>query len=305
VRQRPVLFGEVLFDCFSDGSKVLGGAPFNVAWHLRGLGLHPILVSRVGADDMGQTVREAMRQWGLSVEGLQTDATRPTGVVEVSLEEGQPSFDIRAAQAYDNIEAEAACGAVANQPLALLYHGTLALREGPSSVAVQALREATELPTLVDLNLREPWWTDGLVRRCLETARWLKLNQGELAQVTRTTTATDDARQEACRGLFREHALEAIFLTRGADGADIFTREGRCLQVPSAPVANLVDTVGAGDALSAVIILGLISQWPLEVVLHRATRFAADICGLRGATTSDRVLYARCLETWRREDGDA
>ena len=30
---RPVVFGEVLFDCFPDGSRVLGGAPFNVAWH--------------------------------------------------------------------------------------------------------------------------------------------------------------------------------------------------------------------------------------------------------------------------------
>ena len=41
----PVVFGEVLFDCFPDGSAVLGGAPFNVAWHLHGMrqrqGLRP------------------------------------------------------------------------------------------------------------------------------------------------------------------------------------------------------------------------------------------------------------------------
>ena len=52
--KRPVLFGEVLHDCFPDGSRVLGGAPLNVAWHLRALGLDPYLVSRVGDDAAGR-----------------------------------------------------------------------------------------------------------------------------------------------------------------------------------------------------------------------------------------------------------
>ena len=33
---RPLVFGEVLFDEFADGLTRLGGAPLNVAWHLRG-----------------------------------------------------------------------------------------------------------------------------------------------------------------------------------------------------------------------------------------------------------------------------
>ncbi|MGD9171680.1 MAG: carbohydrate kinase, partial [Candidatus Thiodiazotropha sp.] len=32
------IFGEVLFDCFPTGEQVLGGAPFNVAWHLQAFG---------------------------------------------------------------------------------------------------------------------------------------------------------------------------------------------------------------------------------------------------------------------------
>ncbi|MEM7234470.1 MAG: hypothetical protein AAF517_19985, partial [Planctomycetota bacterium] len=43
---RPVVFGEVLFDRFPDGRSILGGACFNVAWNLRGLGLDPLFVSR-------------------------------------------------------------------------------------------------------------------------------------------------------------------------------------------------------------------------------------------------------------------
>ena len=50
----PVLvFGEALFDCFPGGEQVLGGAPFNVAWHLQALGDQPIFISRIGNDRLG------------------------------------------------------------------------------------------------------------------------------------------------------------------------------------------------------------------------------------------------------------
>ena len=51
---RPVILGEVLFDRFPDATEVLGGAPFNVAWHLQGFGAAPLFVSRVGADAAGE-----------------------------------------------------------------------------------------------------------------------------------------------------------------------------------------------------------------------------------------------------------
>ncbi len=54
--ERPVIFGEVLYDCFPDGQAVLGGAPFNVAWHLQGFGRAPLFISRVGDDPLGHHV---------------------------------------------------------------------------------------------------------------------------------------------------------------------------------------------------------------------------------------------------------
>ena len=35
----PLIFGEVLYDVFPGGEEVLGGAAFNAAWNLQGLGL--------------------------------------------------------------------------------------------------------------------------------------------------------------------------------------------------------------------------------------------------------------------------
>ena len=51
------IFGEVLFDVFPDGHQVLGGAPFNVAWHLQAFGQSPFFISRVGNDPQGKEIR--------------------------------------------------------------------------------------------------------------------------------------------------------------------------------------------------------------------------------------------------------
>ncbi len=86
----PVIFGEVLFDRFPDGNSVLGGAPFNVAWHLQAFGARPLLISSVGDDELGAEIRQTMQDWGMDDSGLQTDAAHPTGTVEVSFNAGEP-----------------------------------------------------------------------------------------------------------------------------------------------------------------------------------------------------------------------
>ena len=58
------VFGEVLFDCFPDGRRVLGGAPFNVAWNLQAFGLAPQFISRIGDDADGKEIHALMTDWG-------------------------------------------------------------------------------------------------------------------------------------------------------------------------------------------------------------------------------------------------
>jgi fructokinase len=88
------IFGEVLFDHFPN-DYVLGGAPFNVAWHLKGFGDDPLVISRVGDDSRGREVQELMASWGLDQRGLQTDSKHPTGVVEVTLNKASPAMRSR------------------------------------------------------------------------------------------------------------------------------------------------------------------------------------------------------------------
>jgi len=287
---RPVVFGEVLFDTFPDGTAVLGGAPFNAAWHLHGFGANPLFISRIGDDAHGREVVAAMEAWGMSTAGLQHDLEHPTGTVRIALVgAGGHTFDILPDQAYDHIDPAAARHALPADA-GVLYHGSLIRRAG-SAKALDGLR-ATGLPMFVDVNLRVPWWQTEAVNAMLDGVRWVKLNDDELFELG------GEGDVETTAEAFRlAHGIELLVVTRGAEGALLVGDEGREAGVPVA-VEDIVDTVGAGDAFAAVTLLGLLNGWAPATVLERALAFAADICRIRGATVADPDLYRRHLDRW-------
>lgn len=288
----PIVFGEALFDSFPGGQRVLGGAPFNVAWHLQGFGARPLFVSRVGDDDAGREILDRMSRWGLSTRGVQIDPERPTGRVRVTFSDGQPSFDIEAEQAYDFIETAPAVSVTAPHRKALLYHGSLAIRSEPSWNAL----DGVGIPSggvICDLNLREPWWTPEKLRWCLGRASWIKLNDRELEAITTLPTASAEQCLSAARELARRHDAPNLIVTRGQDRILGLFADGDVLwQEARVPDTAVVDTVGAGDAFSAVLILGILADWERTAILANAADFAADICGQQGAISDDRSLYA-------------
>lgn len=304
IEGRPLIFGEALFDWFPDGQRVLGGAPFNVAWHLEGFGCNPLMISRLGADDPGEEILDQMAGWGMTTAGMQRDDRHPTGRVTVKLADGAPSFDIEAQQAYDDIAAGEAQEAVADEVIGLLYHGTLALREAASWGALRTLIEGLSVPRICDLNLREPWWTMDRVVWCLRGSEWVKLNEAELQTLAERETGSAEACEAAARALAQEHGIANMVVTRGAAGALLVADHGRTVAAETAPqVSRLVDTVGAGDAFSAVVIVGMLQRWDPARLMQRAVKFAADLCAVPGATTGDVGLYRRHLDEWEHDGG--
>jgi len=288
---RPLVFGEVLFDRFPDGSAVLGGAPFNVAWNLQALGLPPIFISRIGVDDLGRRIVAAMTDWGLDTVGLQRDRRQPTGTVEITLDHGEPRFDIAPGCAYDFIDADELPRAGAD---AVLYHGSLALRTPVPRLALNRLRERAGGGTLVDVNLRAPWWERRDVLSLLHGARWAKLNDDELAKLA----PREKDRERRAAHLLAEAGLEFLVVTLGADGAVVLGRDGWTHRAAPPQPDAVKDTVGAGDAFSSVVLLGLARDWPWQVILERAQDLATAVVGLRGATTDDRSFYEPFRRAW-------
>lgn len=259
--------GEVLFDVFEDGRRLIGGAPFNVACHLRALGREARFATRVGDDDAGCEALEEMRRRGLATELVQVDPEWPTGEVRVALEDGAPRFTIQTPAAWQRLEPTAELTAAA-RAAAFVVRGTLA--EPPALPGRVAL----------DLNLRPPFVDAARVAAAVRGATIVKANDEELAWLrARLDLPEDDA--EAAAALAERCGLEAVAVTYGARGAGLWAR-ARWWWEP-APRVTVADPVGAGDAFLAGLLDALLEGAAPDQALRRAVELGARTVTHRGA----------------------
>jgi fructokinase len=289
---RPFIFGEVLFDCFPDGSRVLGGAPFNVAWHLQAFGLSPLFISRVGNDPLGLQIKSAMLDWGMDTSALQMDSTHPTGIVDITFNDSEPAYEIVENSAWDFIHPDST---PPDEQCSLLYHGSLALRNAQSAKALDTLIASCSEQIVIDINLRPPWWQAAHITKLIRKGQWLKLNEDELGLILPQLSNTEDR----IKFLFETYPLQLLIVTLGEKGALAITRNGEKLAIKPEKSTTVIDTVGAGDAFCSILLLGKIKQWPLQDTLNRAQNFASAIVGNRGATVSNKEFYQSFIDDWK------
>lgn len=293
------LFGEVLADVFPDRS-VLGGAPFNVARHLKAFGLDPVLITRTGNDALRTELLAAMDACGMETVGVQCDQSHPTGQVKVHLEGGSHRFEILPEQAYDHIHASVARMVALSIHPELFYFGTLAQRHAVSRGALRRVLNSIEVPTFFDVNLRAPWYDAQVLRRSLRQADTVKLNNEEMLVLAEMFALPGDALAGHARAFMQTFDIGQVLVTCGAEGAWLVQRDREDVsRVPGGAPVQVVDTVGAGDGFSAVFILGKLRRWPAQQTLARAHAFAAAICTIRGAAPEQADFYEPFLRAWR------
>nr|WP_232526087.1 carbohydrate kinase [Sulfuriferula nivalis] len=293
-----VLFGEVLADKFPDRS-VLGGAPFNVACHLQAFGLHPVLVTRVGNDYLRDELLASMVRSGMDTSGVQYDPVHPTGQVVVHMTQDGHRFEISPEQAYDYIDANLAHLIASAVKPALIYFGTLAQRHHVSKYALNQLLQNVNVPHMLDINLREPWYNESILTHSLQLASIVKMNQDELISIVQQLKLPGEHVAEQAAALIKHFALERLIVTNGAEGAWEVDTNGISMQVKGSTLTEaLIDTVGAGDGFAAVCILGMLQGWTSEHTLSRANYFAAAICGIRGAIPENSTFYQPFRNSW-------
>ena len=286
------IFGEVLFDHFPDGNRILGGAPFNVAWHTQAFGQAPCFISRIGDDPAGHEIAALMEGWGMSCDALQIDREHPTGSVRVLIQDGEPHYEIVADCAYDFIDKDLL---EEKHTQGILYHGSLAARNPVSRAALQTVKALHQGKIFIDVNLRPPWWDREMLLALLHDADWVKLNEAELVTLCTGNAKLETAMQAFCA----QFDLETLIVTRGENGAVAYNKQQHFVSVQPPASVTMVDTVGAGDAFASVLLLGLNKQWPLETTLERAQAFACAVVGRRGATVADAEFYHVFSEQWK------
>lgn len=299
-KRNVILFGEALADIFPDG-PVMGGAPLNVSCHLQAFGLHPMLITRTGTDEFHRKLIRLMRNAGMTVAGIQSDPHYPTGQVLIKPGENGygHQFEILENQAYDFIDPVTAATAASSIEPDLVYFGTLAQRSRLSGSALETIfRYTPQAPRLLDINLRKPWYTQDTVRYSLTRADHVKVNEDELIELPGLLNLHTRAPHDTASRLIEEFQLHTLLVTCGAEGAWLLDQSGNEAETPGIADITVIDTVGAGDGFSAVFILGMLLGWPETSTLERANRFAAALCGIRGAIPESSEFYSPFLKDW-------
>ncbi|MBW8458595.1 MAG: carbohydrate kinase [Thiobacillus sp.] len=313
-----LLFGEVLMDCFPD-REVLGGAPLNVAHHLHGLGggvgVIPVLVTRIGKDEHGHHLLEAMHAAGLPIDGVQLDCLHPTGAVRIELEAGGQGhrFEIAPDQAWDFIHADMARQVGLSSRPQWLYFGTLAQRAAPRQIArpavhpaLRSLMQTTHAKGFLDLNLRDPWVRKDVLRWSLGKAEIVKMNEEELLRVAHMMGLGGASQVVLGKRLLHAFGIGQLLVTEGGNGAWLLQSDGTYHHTTATTqLVDVVDSVGAGDGFAAVFLLGLTQGWPVERTLERAHGFAGEICRLRGAIPDSDDFYQPFITAWQLAGGVA
>lgn len=297
-RHTVVLFGEVLADVFPDES-VLGGAPFNVARHLSAFDLNSVMISRTGNDALRDDFMREMQRLQMDVSGIQIDHSYPTGQVQVALADGKHQFNILPNQAYDHIHAGITHMMTLSIKPDLVYFGTLAQRAMTSRLALDKLLSDSNCPRFFDINLRHPWYNKHTVRRSLLRSDIVKMNEEELEVVAGYFKINADHPQSKAQLLLEQFELNMLLVTCGEQGAWLVNSEHAVHEcVTEKMTMPIVDTVGAGDAFSAVVIMGLLNHWDTRLMLERANQFASAICGIRGGAPQQQDFYLPFKHEW-------
>ena len=297
--------GEALFDFFAqspesmakgqvDFRAIAGGSPFNVAVGLRRLGVDTALFAGLSTDYLGRRLKQVLVNEGVSTEYLH-DLDAPTTLAMVALDaSGSPAYSFRGEGCADR--------QLHGHHLPLLGPEVRGVHVGSFSLVVQPVgdtlralvkRESGQRLISLDPNVRlnpEPdieRWRQR-IKELIPYADVIKVSDEDLELLY----PGQDAQQIARSWL--NHRCQLVFLTRGSQGASVFSREHGQRSVP-ASLVQVADTVGAGDTFQAAVIAWLtghgldsiegvqgLSALQLDALLDFASRAAALTCSKTG-----------------------
>jgi fructokinase len=293
--------GEVLWDLLVTGPQ-LGGAPANFAYHAHALGTQTQVITRVGKDEYGREIIRRFHEMGLPETTVQIDDTVPTGTAKVALSgDGLAHFTIQENVAWDHIAVTPEALVAASEAHAICF-GSLAQRSEPSRNTIRQLVAETTADGLrvFDINLRQQFYSRGLIEESLQLANVLKLNDDELptlAEMFGLTGLPEHQIKHQIEWLAHTFSLRLVALTRGANGSLLYQKDNdnnevRWSDCPSRPV-KVVDTVGAGDSFTAAMVLGLLRKMDLDEINTIANEVARYVCSQPGATPALPIEFAR------------
>ncbi len=276
--KKILCIGEVLWDALPEG-LFLGGAPFNVACHLRMLGENAAICSSVGNDVLGEQVIKRAKQKSLDTSFIQINSDYHTGIVNVTLDaDKNASYEIVEPVAWDFIEANNILLDEMEKSDYLVF-GTLAQRNLISQKTIEQLRSFGKI-NIYDVNLRPPYIDIDVIERSLKAADIVKMNDDELKQLAALFNLSEKF-ELSITDLANKFNCSTVCITKGDKGSAIF-RNNKLTQKIGLKV-KVKDTIGAGDSFLAALIHGILKEQTNEEILTFSNAVGAFVASKKGA----------------------
>ena len=261
--------GDNVVDCYPDlGVMFPGGNAIKVAVHAVRCGARAGYVGVLGTDRAGRLLHHALGTEGVDLDLVRVaDGRNARAVVRVvdgnrffeSGDLGVSAFRVGPADL------------VAASRAGVVHTGECSMTEPDLPALARAAR-------LLSFDFSERPWD-----YVAELARHV-----DVAILSRPESDEAEAVETARRA--RELGPSRVVVSRGAEGAVLVGPGG--LALAPAGSGPIVDTLGAGDALIARLLIGLTAGEPDDVALRAATTYATSTCAQHGAFGYETALDA-------------
>jgi len=279
-----IVFGEVLMDCLPE-KNAIGGAPFNVAIHLKRFGNQVIFISQIAKDDFGKEIFDFAKSENIE-KGISFDKKHPTGYVSVEFIDKEPHYTIETDKSWQFIEY-----VPLEIPADVFIYGSLALYFEKNKVTF--LQYKTENPKAIfvcDLNLRGNFYSENTIVFCLSNVTILKVNDDEWDYLKEIFKQSSDS--QLLDYLKNTFGLTKIIRTQSKQGAMVYWGDTIIQESPVIVPDNLFkDAIGGGDGFLACFLNSYLKENNVQNALKRALIFGAKICQFSGAIPNDKSIY--------------
>ena len=278
-----ICIGEIVWDQYKD-IRLLGGAPFNLSANLKKLGHQVMFFSGVGNDIFGDEALNIVTKLGLDTQFINKIEGYNTGTVIINANSnGADKFTINLPASFEHIFLDKKQFKTLLQiTTPLLCFGTLCNKSTSVRALMRSIIKAMpQVKCFYDMNLRKNLFSKKIIVELLEYTSILKLNYREGLTCKILFKKEKWGIDEFCKFLISKFELEYIFLTRGKDGCTVYTSE--IIKKYPTFKSKLIDSVGAGDAFSAGIVHGILSNWEIDKIAMFANKQGAEAITRKGA----------------------
>ena len=284
--------GEALIDLIPDGTErkaVVGGGPANTAKALAKLGIATQFIDGISSDQYGQMALKELHQDGVLLD-YAAFSDKPTCLAIVSLSQnggatyefvidGTATFDFSHSWLPDPFELKPS----------LLHIGTLVTAIEPAASVLHewASKVAEVAPIVFDPNIR-PAVLDNRDLYVAAVEKWVAISSAVKVSDDDLNWLYPDQSLDSVVNRWLSDGVALVVVTFGSNGLTGFTADGK-VEVGAVKV-DVVDTVGAGDTVGAVLVEAIIEKGLanlngeiLNATLTRAAKAAAITCSRSGA----------------------